>query len=141
MIISKNTRSIVYSFLPTIEIVKKISKLSKKDRKVLVTQDREIIKSRDMLYIKAETIYGLISDPDFDFKLKNYLKAFRYQLSITNGLCIDDGKYVDCTQQLILKVLLKSEKLVQNIGRKLVHATARFAHTNCYSFFPYLPDH
>jgi hypothetical protein len=87
MNISVNARSIVYEFLATDDLIKTISKLSKRDRKVLVTKDQDKIATRGKLSLKAKFITSqtLIFD--------QFKPSFDYLLKITNGLTLDFSKF------------------------------------------------
>ena len=52
-----DTKQVIYSYLSTSDLILKISKLSKKDRKMLLTADEEIMQTRNKLKIDAVVLY------------------------------------------------------------------------------------
>ena len=88
MNISVNARSIIYGFLTTEDHIQTISKLSKRDRRALVTKDSDVMASRGKLSIKAMTI---VQEPPFNFE--NFKLSFSYLTKITNGLTLDFSKF------------------------------------------------
>ena len=95
--ISLNCRSIIYSFLVTGTLIHKISKLSKRDRKCLISQDDEVVKKRSKLYIN----HGLIN-PLGIFSNKGFDESVSYLVLITNNICLSVNQ--NCLDQKYLKI-------------------------------------
>ena len=81
----------IFNELPTIELIQKISKLSKRMRKILWTRDPEVLKQRGKLTIQVNILIKLSKYQNLD--LKSFDKSLKYMLSITNGLVIDCKKF------------------------------------------------
>ena len=81
--ISLNCRSVIYEFLPTRVLINSISKLSKKDRKALITSNQEVMRSRGPLNASAFFM-------DYFFELnENSRQSVDYLVQITCKVCLD----------------------------------------------------
>ena len=82
--LSPNCKSVIFEFVSTRCLILKISKLSKRDRKNLLTKDHTIIDKRGILCISALFADHTMSENEYHFR-----KSLEYLVQITNGVCLD----------------------------------------------------
>lgn len=117
--LSLNAKSVIFDFLPTEILIKNISKLSKFERKSLVTQNKNRLKSRGKLFVKHLTINSILGYDYNFFENPQFYESINYLLSITVGLRIDMAQNAGFKFRQAIIPILEIENKAFDLGKKV----------------------
>lgn len=84
--------TVIYSFLDTKMLVRIISKLSKRHRKILISKDSEVLIQRGSLKIDGRKLLNLLEEGQLNSE--QFEKSVEYLISITNGIDLRNSKVI-----------------------------------------------